>query len=176
MFVTDDSDLYEHVLTLSNHGRARGQIKQFWPDMVGFKYKMSNVQAAIGCAQIERIGELIQRKKQILHSYRDQLKNFASIALNPEPSGTINGAWMPTVVFDAVTGITREILKEAFTRENIDARVCFWPLSSLPCFHQSANTSVSESFSLRAINLPSYHDISDEEISRVCSVIRSLVA
>ena len=48
MFVTDDADLYETVLTLSNHGRARNQKKQFWPDVVGFKYKMSNVQAAIG--------------------------------------------------------------------------------------------------------------------------------
>lgn len=44
MFVTNDADLYEHVLTLSNHGRARKQVKQFWPDMVGFKYKMSNIQ------------------------------------------------------------------------------------------------------------------------------------
>jgi len=58
MFVTNDPDLYEHVLTLSNHGRARGQTRQFWPDIVGFKYKMSNIQAAIGCAQLERIDEL----------------------------------------------------------------------------------------------------------------------
>ncbi len=58
MFVTNDLELYEHVLTLSNHGRARGQTKQFWPDMVGYKYKMSNIQAAIGCAQIERIERL----------------------------------------------------------------------------------------------------------------------
>jgi perosamine synthetase len=65
IFVTNDSELYEYVLTLSNHGRARGQIKQFWSDMVGFKYKMSNIQAAIGCAQIERIDELIQRKRDI---------------------------------------------------------------------------------------------------------------
>ena len=57
MFVTSDDDLYETVLTLSNHGRARTQKKQFWPDRVGFKYKMSNVQAAIGCAQVERIDE-----------------------------------------------------------------------------------------------------------------------
>jgi len=49
MFVTNDAELYERVLTLSNHGRARGQTKQFWPDAVGFKYKMSNIQAAIGC-------------------------------------------------------------------------------------------------------------------------------
>ena len=42
MFVTNDPTLYERVLTLSNHGRARSQTKQFWPDVVGFKYKMSN--------------------------------------------------------------------------------------------------------------------------------------
>ena len=64
---------YERVLTLSNHGRARGQTKQFWPDMVGFKYKMSNIQAAIGCGQLERIDALIGRKREILHRYRELL-------------------------------------------------------------------------------------------------------
>ena len=63
MFVTNDDALYERVLTLSNHGRRAGQTKQFWPDVVGFKYKMSNIQAAIGCAQMERIDELIGRKR-----------------------------------------------------------------------------------------------------------------
>jgi len=58
MFVTDDDALYERVLTLSNHGRARGQKRQFWPDVVGYKYKLSNVQAAIGCGQLERIDAL----------------------------------------------------------------------------------------------------------------------
>ena len=59
MFVTNDKDLFERVLTLSNHGRASGQKRQFWPDVIGFKYKMSNIQAAIGCAQIERIDDLV---------------------------------------------------------------------------------------------------------------------
>ena len=66
MFVTDDGALFEKVLTLSNHGRARGQKKQFWPDMIGFRYKMSNIQAAIGCAQLERIEDLVSRKRAIL--------------------------------------------------------------------------------------------------------------
>ena len=64
MFMTNDRALDEQVLTLSNHGRSRTQSKQFWPDVVGFKYKMSNIQAAIGCAQMERIEELIARKQQ----------------------------------------------------------------------------------------------------------------
>ena len=70
MFVTADSELYERVLTLSNHGRVRGQVKQFWPEEVGFKYKMSNLQAAIGCAQLERIEALVARKREILAYYR----------------------------------------------------------------------------------------------------------
>ena len=73
IFVTNDPDLYEHVLTLSNHGRARNQVKQFWPNMVGFKYKISNIQAAIGCGQIERIEELIGRKKEIFSYYKNAL-------------------------------------------------------------------------------------------------------
>ena len=65
MFVTQDSALYEKVLTLSNHGRAAGQTRQFWPDLVGFKYKISNLQAALGLAQTERLDELIAAKRRV---------------------------------------------------------------------------------------------------------------
>ena len=68
MFVTNDPDLYEQVLTLSNRAGA-GSSKQFWPDMVGFKYKMSNIQAAIGCAQMQRI-ETLTLKEEIFAMYR----------------------------------------------------------------------------------------------------------
>lgn len=174
MFVTNDPELYEHVLTLSNHGRARGQSKQFWPDMVGFKYKMSNIQAAIGCAQIERIDELINRKHEIFSYYRKRLSLFPGLSMNPEPSGTINGAWMPTVVFAAETGLTREQLQAAFSSENIDARVFFWPLSSLPSFDAVPGNSYAYQIPARAINLPSYHDISETELARVVSTLSTL--
>lgn len=175
MFVTNDSDLYERVLTLSNHGRARSQTKQFWPDMVGFKFKISNVQAAIGCAQMERIEELIRRKRGILACYRENLANLPGIIMNPEPEGIVNGAWMPTVVFSSETGITREKLQAAFAAANIDARVFFWPLSGLPMFESDGSTATSWSICSRAVNLPSFHDIRDDEIGRVVSVIRNLV-
>ncbi len=70
IFVTNGTELFEHVLTLSNHGRSRLQTKQFWPDMVGFKYKMSNLQAALGCAQILRIDELVRNKRDIFLSIK----------------------------------------------------------------------------------------------------------
>jgi perosamine synthetase len=171
MFVTNDAALYETVLTLSNHGRARGQAKQFWPDMIGFKYKISNVQAAIGCAQVERIEELIARKRQIMSMYRDKLENLPGLRMNPEPARTINGAWMPTVVFDAEMGITSDILQKAFAAENVDARAFFWPLSSLPMFEDKPTNKIAWDIPSRAINLPSYHEINDGDIERVCSVV-----
>jgi len=167
MYVTNDTDLYERVLTLSNHGRAKGQSKQFWPDVVGFKHKISNIQAAIGCAQMERIEELICRKRDILGYYRENLAKLAGVTLNSEPTGTINGAWMPTVVFSPETGITRERIQAAFAAENIDARVFFWPLSSLPMFEAENGNRLAWDLPTRAINLPSYHDISAEDLYRV---------
>lgn len=176
LFVTNDPALYEQVLTLSNHGRARGQSKQFWPDMVGFKYKMSNIQAAIGCAQVERIDELIQRKREILAHYKTQLEKLPGVAMNAEPPDTINGAWMPTVVFDRKLGITREALQAAFAADNTDARVFFHPLSSLPMFKPAPGNVVAQDIPQRAINLPSYHDITQCDLDRVVKVVHHISA
>lgn len=173
-FVTNDADLYEHVFTLSNHGRTRQNTKQFWAEMVGFKYKMSNIQAAIGCAQLERIDELTRRKREIFAYYKDSLSGLAGLSMNPEPENTVNGAWMPTVVCSPETGITRERLQEVFAAEMIDARVFFWPLSSLPSFTPVPGNIHAYDIPGRAINLPSYHDISDSDLDRVVSTLSSL--
>ena len=175
MFVTNVADLYETLLTLSNHGRARGQTKQFWPDMVGFKYKMSNIQAAIGCAQMERIEKLINRKREILKVYRERIEVLPGVKMNPEPAGMVNGAWMPTVVFDGESGVTREKLQAAFAAANVDARVFFHPLSSLPMFEDALKNRFARDISGRAINLPSFHDITWTEQNSVADVIHSVL-
>jgi perosamine synthetase len=174
MFVTNDAELFKKVLTLSNHGRTSGQAKQFWPDVVGFKYKMSNLQAAIGCAQIERVNELVGRKRQIMSMYRQLLSDAKGIRMNPQNEGTIIGAWMPTVVFAQESNITREKLQAAFAVENADARMFFWPLSSLPMFDPVPLNIYAWQISNKAINLPSYHDMTDNDISRIVSVIFKL--
>ncbi|MDK9719215.1 MAG: DegT/DnrJ/EryC1/StrS aminotransferase family protein [Trichlorobacter sp.] len=166
MFVTNDSDIYEKVLTLSNHGRSRSQTKQFWPDMIGFKYKMSNIQAAIGCAQMERIDELIFGKRRIFRYYLKQLSGLP-IKMNPEPKGTVNGYWMPTIVVDEEVPFNRNKLLAAFKADDIDGRVFFWPLSMQPMFEEKPKNAVSYGLHKRAINLPTYHDLTDAEMERV---------
>ena len=176
MLVTNESDFYEQVLTLSNHGRARSQTRQFWPDVIGFKYKMSNVQAAIGCAQTERIDELVNRKREILNFYEASLASLDGVSMNPEPLDGVNGSWMPTVVFSPQSRVTRKRLQAEFAKENIDARVFFWPLSSLPMFDDVKENKVAWDIPGRAINLPSFHDVSEEELNRVIAVITAQLA
>ena len=174
MFVTNDESLFDKVKTLSNHGRSVVQQKQFWADVIGYKFKMSNIQAAIGLGQLRRIDEITKRKQNILRAYKKQLLVHPGLSMNSEPEDCANGAWMPTVVFEENLGITREILIDAFKDANIDARVFFYPLSTQPMF-SPAQTPNSHSICRRAINLPSYHDLTDKDIGRVCSVITSLL-
>lgn len=174
MFLTNDESLYEKALTLSNHGRVQGQTKQFWPEEVGYKFKMSNIQAAIGCAQIERIEELTKRKRAIFLQYSRMLNDINSISMNIEPGGTINGFWMPVTVFDKAMGVTREKLVDAFREAQIEARVFFYPLSSLPMFKKVKNKWAYD-IPTRAINLPSFHDITTEEMDRVIKVIKEVL-
>jgi perosamine synthetase len=176
MFITNDEALYQRVFALSNHGRIPGQQKQFWPEYIGFKYKMSNIQAAIGCGQIERVRDLIARKRAVFAYYRDRLSNLPGVAMNPEKAGTINGYWMPTVLFAPETGVTREIMLALFKAENIDGRVFFHPLSSLPMFRGHPQPRHSYDIPRRAINLPSYHDMTEAEQDRVIAVVRRAIA
>jgi perosamine synthetase len=171
MFVTQDSALYERVLMLSNHGRSRAQIRQFWPDAVGFKYKMSNIQAAIGCAQLERVEELVRRKREIFAAYKAGF-NDLPLSMNPEPAGCVNGYWMPTLIADQGSGFDRARLLNSFREADIDGRVFFWPLSSLPMFSQVKGNAVSYSLYERAVNLPSYHDMTAFDCERVVSLVR----
>ncbi|RMA40666.1 DegT/DnrJ/EryC1/StrS family aminotransferase [Rhodophyticola porphyridii] len=171
MFVTSDPDLYNQVLTLSNHGRTKGDTRQFWPVEVGFKYKMSNIEAAIGLGQIERVETLTHRKREILEFYRSALLTVGGMTMNPEPPDGRNGAWMPTVVFAPQTGITRDRVISAMKADGIDARIFFEPLSSLTMFEDAPQNSIARDLATRAINLPSFHDMTAAQQERVVRVV-----
>jgi len=175
LFVTQDKALFERVLTLSNHGRAATQSKQFWPDLLGFKYKMSNLQAAVGCAQVERIDELIAGKRRIFEAYRQRLHDLP-LRLNPEGPGRVNGCWMPTAVVEEGVPFDREALLADFKADHIDGRVFFWPLSQLPMFEPRPEHRVAYGLQGRGFNLPSYHALDEAQIDRVCRIVRRHLA
>lgn len=174
MFITNNPELYEKVNILNSHGRNQKNPKQFWAETIGFKYKISNIQAAIGFAQMERIDELIKRKREIFFEYHKQLSQIDGLKLNPIPKekNTQYGYWMPTVIFDKKLNFDREKFLKIFKNKNIDGRVFFYPLSSLPMFEEKKENIVSYDISERGINLPSYHEISFSSIRNIANLIK----
>jgi len=171
-------ELYERLLVLESHGRDPKVSRQFWSEKIGYKYKMSNLEAALGLAQIERIDELVARKRKIFGIYKNKLGDIKGLTFNPERPGTVNSYWMTTVIFGQNLRFSRPEILKCFEEHNIDARVFFYPVSmmpgfkALPGYRQPAN-KVSYGIYERGLNLPCYHDIRDEDIDRVCTVVRN---
>ena len=100
MLVTNREDIYQRVLFLRDHGRKPGD-KLFFNTEVGYKYKMSSMQAALGLAQLERIEELVDRKRQIFSWYQSELDSISGLTINYEPDNVKNTYWMVTAIFDS---------------------------------------------------------------------------
>jgi len=176
ILVTSDDKIYESAKILNDHGRnpKDPENKMFWMRNYGYKYKMSNLQAAMGCAQIERMEELVERKRKIFDQYRNNIEGLPLI-LNPEYDGTTNSYWLPTVVVNSGVNFKRNIFFELCKQNNIDSRPFFFPLSSLPMFKSVPSNRVAYSIYERGINLPSYHDMTDDDIDRVSELLKSML-
>ncbi|CAN5828958.1 DegT/DnrJ/EryC1/StrS aminotransferase family protein [soil metagenome] len=182
MLVTDREDLWRRVLFLRDHGRKPGD-KMFFNTEVAYKYKMSSMQAALGLAQLERIEELVARKREIFDWYRQGLADLEGVALNAEPEGTKNSYWMVTAVLDPSYGLCKDRLMEEMSERHVDCRPFFHPLSSLPAFageieaeRARARNRVSYAISPYGINLPSGQNLDKEKVAYVCAQLRELLA
>ena len=181
MLVTDREDLLARVLQLRDHGRAPGD-KMFWNLEIGFKYKMSSMQAALGLAQLERVEELIARKREAFAWYQEELAGIDGVHLNAEPAGTRNVYWMVTPVVSPELGVSKSALIEALAKEGIDSRPFFHPLSALPAYADlpGAKTArqrnaVSYALSDYGINLPSSLSLTRADVSRVCDAFKRAI-
>ena len=141
----------------------------------GYKYKISNLQAAMGVAQMERIEELVAKKRQIFNWYNNLLKGVPC-KMNPEHSYTKNSYWLPTVIFDKSLNFNRSAFFAFMKENNIDSRPFFYPLSSLPMFETNIENVVSYEIYERGINLPSFHDVSELQIKRIAGLVIKYLA
>ena len=180
MLVTNDEVIHRRVLTLRDHGRSPGDTA-FCNTEVAFKYKMSALQAALGLAQLERIDELVARKRELFHQYHRRLSGIDGFTLNAEPAGTKNSYWMTTLVVDPRFGLAKEAMLSRLSAAGIDARPFFYPLSSLPAYRTTSEAAAArrrnrESYRLSpwGINLPSALSLTEDEVEYVCETIRSL--
>src|SRR6185436_2933071 len=101
----NDDHLYARCLVLRDQGRAKNARHRFWIDEIGYRYRMSSVQAALGIAQTERLDELVAKKRQIFAWYEERLSGMEQLQLNPAIPGVRNSYWMVTAILDPKVGI-----------------------------------------------------------------------
>ena len=182
MLVTDDEDTYRRCLFLRDHGRQPG-ARMFWNTEVAYKYKMSSMQAALGLAQLERMEELVRRKREIFAWYQESLNDVEGITLNDEAPEVKNTYWMVTVIIDTKFGVSKEKIMKAMAERGIDPRPFFYPLSSLPAyaslpqakFATLKNTN-AYSTSPYGINLPSGFNMTQDKVAYVCNQLKEILA
>jgi perosamine synthetase len=181
MLVTDNEDIYRRASFLRDHGRKPGD-RMFFNHEVAFKYKMSSMQAALGLAQIERVDELIVRKREIFDWYRNALVDIDGITMNYEAPDTLSTFWMVTVILDPKYGLNKTDMMAAFDQHNIDTRPFFHPLSSIPAYENTEQAEYAQRHNINAykiaphgINLPSGLDMTEEKIHRVVDVLKGIL-
>jgi perosamine synthetase len=181
MLVTDNKDIFDRVLFLRDHGRKPGDVL-FFNTEVGYKYKMSSMQAALGLAQIERADELVDKKRQIFGWYERELAGTDGVDLNFEPKGTKNSCWMVSVILDPKFGIKKEELFHKMNERGISSRPFFYPLSAIPAFYDAAEAEkardrnvVSYRISPYGVNLPCGMNMDEEKVGKVCDVLNTVI-
>ncbi len=180
MLVTDREDVYQRALVLRDHGRRPGD-KMFFNTEVAYKYKMSSMQAALGLAQLERIEELVDRKRQIFKWYEEEIGGVDGMTLNYEAPDTKNTYWMVTIIIDEKFGIRKEKLIAIMSEKGIDCRPFFHPLSLLPAYQHleevrqaSYRNTISYQISPYGINLPSGFNMTGDKVRYVCNIIKEI--
>jgi perosamine synthetase len=179
MLVTDDGELHGRVQFLRDHGRTPGD-RMFFNSEVAYKYKMTNMQAALGLAQLERVDELIDRKRSVFSWYEAELGTSDGVVLNQGGSDAENVYWMTTAVVDPDFGMTKTELMARMDDRGIDCRPFFSPLSSLPAYRDTDQASaacerntVAYRVSPYGLNLPSGLNMTAETVGYVCEAFRA---
>jgi perosamine synthetase len=181
ILLLDDDAAYRECLIQRDHGREPGDT-MFWNHTIGQKYRMSSMQAALGLAQLERLPELIERKRAIFDWYRRALGTVPGVTLNSEAPDVVNVYWMVTAIVDPKFGWTKEKLVPALREQNVDCRPFFYPLSMLPVYESfpsaaaaRARNSAAYAVAPYGVNLPSALSLTQDQVQFVVAKLKMLL-
>ena len=172
MITTNSEELYHKMRYLRDH--AMSSDKRYWHTEVGFNYRMTNLQAALGVAQFDRIEEILCKKKDIFEWYKKELKDIENIRLNFQKVNYTNVYWMICIEILDYNEEQRDELIINLKEKGVDSRPFFYPISDMPMY-KKRNTPITHTVYQRGINLPSYFDITHSQVKYICEKLKELL-
>lgn len=168
MVVAKNKDILEKAYHLKNQGVS--PTREYWHDRVAYNYRMTNICAAIGLAQLENASEILEKKRQIAEWYKQDLEGLPLKTHDEQPE-TIHSFWMCSIAVDDAGN--RSNLRNRLKNEGIETRPLFYPAHTMPHCAVDGHFPIADSIGARGINLPSYPGLKREDVSLVTKSIRN---
>lgn len=169
---TDDDLIAQTARDLRSHSFSHD--RHFWHRRRAFNYRMSNLQAAVGLAQLERIDEFLERRRELGRLYREHLGRIPGVLLAPEEPGLIDANWMFGVVLDDDFPLSRDVLREQLAVDGIETRTFFVPLHLQPAYledNAGRRHHAAEALGARGLYLPSALWLEESDVERIAARI-----
>jgi len=170
MVVTGNRKFDERARLLRDH--AMSKVRRYFHAEIGFNYRITNIQAAIGLAQLENIEYIINRKIEIAHTYNELLKNVEEVSLPPDEAWAKNVFWMYSIL---IKNKMRDMLMVKLLESGIETRPFFIPMHRLPPYRSREKFPISDMLSLQGVNLPCFVEVRKKEIKCICEKIKHIL-
>jgi perosamine synthetase len=172
MVVSNNKEIADKVMHLKGQGACRD--REYWHDAIGFNYRMTNLCAAIGCAQMESIDDLIAKKLQLAQWYRDGLAGVP-VQLHRTNPHTLHSFWMVSILVEEAR--ERDALRAELHLNGIETRPLFYPVHQMDMYASLGSSfPVAEDLSRRGLNLPSYPALTRDDVTFICGHVRNYFA
>lgn len=169
MLTTNDPTIFERAVHFKGQGLAK--YREYWHDVIGYNYRMTNICGAIGLAQLERIDEILNKKRQIAELYKYLLQD-TKFVIHPEAFDVFHSYWMVSILVPQPS--QRDDVREHLARAGVETRPIFYPVHTMPMYAQKYQRHrVAEDIGWRGINLPSYPDLTKEQIVYICETLKN---
>lgn len=161
MVVTNDEELHRNVCHLKGQGLTAG--RDYWHDVLGYNYRMTNICAAIGLAQLEQVETFLMKKRQVACWYAEALKDCPAIKLHDEIGDLHHSYWMCSILVDDAD--KRDVLRKRLAEKGVETRPFFCPVHLMPMYYkQGMHFPLADDLAARGINLPSYPMLTKEQV------------
>jgi perosamine synthetase len=174
ILLTNSKELYDKACLLASMGRTDSQAV-FWSDEIGYQYTIGNLTAALALAQVERIEELVARKRQIFGWYDERLSIVPGIQIIREKKGCKSNYCYPSILLDESINVDRDAVLAELRKYNIHFRPAFPPMSLMPAFEQRYPNPVTARVARRGISLASAANLSEEDIDFTCKTLLKIL-
>ncbi|MEI7498653.1 MAG: DegT/DnrJ/EryC1/StrS family aminotransferase [Candidatus Falkowbacteria bacterium] len=174
IYLTNDEELYKKAHLLANMGRTDSQAV-FWSDSLGYQYTIANLTAALALAQVERVDELVDKKRQIFNWYYDRLKDVDEIKIIKEKEGIKSNYCYPSILVSSTVKILRDDILKGLKELNIHAHPGFPRMSRFPIFEQRYQNPEAEKVEKYGISLPAAGNLEEGDIDFVCRALIELI-